>query len=418
MRTRLHTASALPEAGRLIAEYRRFASAQAQTDAASAQQALFISPSRSLLCQGVRASLALAAQDDLAQAAARLLQAQHDPHALLFGVLPFDNRELAHLRVPARTLQGRRLRHLAPLKNSAARREAHLLPQPAQQAHYQHAVRSAVQAITRGELHKVVLARSLDLQVRAAGFDLAAIVQGLAERNQAGYSWAIDLPQSPRRTLLAASPELVLARDGMQVRSHPLAGSIARAADPQEDHRRAAGLLASVKDLQEHAPVVQAIAETLRPYCKRLHVPATPQLVATPTMWHLGTLIEGELAAPVSSLELAIALHPTPAVCGVPRQAAADFLQAHEGFAREMYAGLCGWSDAQGNGEWALNLRCADMQRSTEHWRMRLYAGAGIVQGSEPEAEWLETEGKLRTLLRGLQMEYLLEQPGALAEAA
>lgn len=255
-------------------------------------------------------------------------------------------------------------------------------------------------------LKKVVLSRSLTLDAR---LDLAALLRRLAGRNLLGYTFAIDLADAPgqRRTLIGASPELLLARYGRQVVSHPLAGSIPRSADAAEDQRRAEGLLRSGKDRHEHALVVDAVAAALRPFCRQLQVPTAPTLLATPTMWHLGTEVRGELADPATTaLTLALALHPTPAVCGHPTAGARDFIAEVEGFDRRFFAGLVGWCDAAGDGEWAVTLRCAEVG---EH-SATLYAGAGIVAGSEPALELLETSAKLRTMLGAMDLESVLEQ--------
>ncbi|NUP81508.1 MAG: isochorismate synthase, partial [Nonomuraea sp.] len=173
----------------------------------------------------------------------------------------------------------------------------------------------------------------------------------------------------------------------------------ARSADPAEDRRRAAALAASAKDLREHRLVVADVADALAPYCAGLRVPATPELTSTEAMWHLSTRITGTLRDPdVRALTLAAALHPTPAVCGTPEPGARRVIEALEPFDRGFYAGLAGWTDAAGDGEWAVAIRCAEVAEHT----LRLYAGAGIVTGSDPDAELAETSAKFRTMLRAL----------------
>lgn len=166
------------------------------------------------------------------------------------------------------------------------------------------------------------------------------------------------------------------------------------------DAALASGLLHSEKDLREHAIVVREIERILRPLCVELSVPAMPSAISTDTLWHLSTQIDGVLAEPVpTALDLARALHPTPAICGYPTALAREAIGALEGFARGYYAGLVGWQDESGDGEWALALRCAQV----EGRHLRLYAGAGIVAGSDPESEYVETRTKLATLFRALQ---------------
>ncbi|HEY1178918.1 MAG TPA: isochorismate synthase, partial [Phytomonospora sp.] len=205
-----------------------------------------------------------------------------------------------------------------------------------------------------------------------------------------------------RRTLVGASPELLVRRRGRVVTAHPLAGSRPRTGNPGRDAAATAELLACDKDRREHAFVVDAIAAALAPYCANVDAPATPGVTATGAMLHLGTLITGELRDEgVSALELACALHPTPAVCGTPTAHARELIGRVEGFERGFYAGMVGWTDRSGDGEWAVAIRCAEVDGD----RLRLYAGAGIVPGSQPRAELAETRAKFRTLLGALGVE-------------
>jgi isochorismate synthase len=177
--------------------------------------------------------------------------------------------------------------------------------------------------------------------------------------------------------------------------ANPLAGSVPRSADPIEDARRAAALLESPKDLHEHAVVVEAVAAALAPFCDVIEVPA-PVVISTATMWHLSTTLTGELRADApSSLGLALALHPTPAVCGTPTATARAAISAIEPFDRSFFTGIVGWCDARGDGEWVVTIRCAEVVDRS----LRLFAGAGVVIGSQPEAELAETAAKFRTML-------------------
>ena len=222
-------------------------------------------------------------------------------------------------------------------------------------------------------------------------------MRALAARNAAAYVFAADLSAGRgERTLFGASPELLVSRTDRNVVSHPLAGSFPRSNDPAEDQRRAEALQGSAKDRHEHALVVEAIADVLTDYCSELAVPPVPELVPTGTMWHLGTRITGRLADPgITALDLAVALHPTPAVCGVPPDRARAAIAELEGFQRGFYAGAVGWCDAAGDGTWVVAIRCAELSAQG----LRLYAGAGIVAGSDPDAELAETEAKFGTML-------------------
>ncbi|MER6348130.1 isochorismate synthase [Streptomyces sp. NPDC001595] len=264
---------------------------------------------------------------------------------------------------------------------------------------YGAAVAAAVARMRAGEFAKVVLARTLELTSDEEP-DLPAMLRRLARRDPDGYTFA--MPTGPGRTLIGASPELLVARRGGRLVANPLAGSAPRSADLAEDVRRAAALLESPKDLHEHAVVVAAVREALAPYCARLTVPERPTLVRTAAMWHLSTTVTGEPADPATTaLDLASALHPTPAVCGTPTEAARAVIAASEPFDRGPFTGIVGWQDADGDGEWIVTIRCAEAEGRS----LRLFAGAGVVAGSSPEAETAETAAKFRTFLHAVGAE-------------
>ncbi|MFE6186747.1 isochorismate synthase [Streptomyces sp. NPDC056465] len=258
---------------------------------------------------------------------------------------------------------------------------------------YSDAVAAAVKRMRAGEFDKVVLARTLEL-TSARDLDLPAMLSRLARRDPDGYTFAV--PSGPGRTLVGASPELLVARRGGRLVANPLAGSAQRSGDLAEDVRRAAALLDSPKDLHEHAVVVDAIREALAPFCVTLDVPERPTLVRTAAMWHLSTTLTGELRDPSSTaLDLASALHPTPAVCGTPTDVARQVIADSEPFDRGAYTGMVGWQDADGDGDWVVTIRCAEAEERT----LRLFAGAGVVAESSPAAETAETGAKFRTFL-------------------
>lgn len=260
-------------------------------------------------------------------------------------------------------------------------------------ADYAASVAAAVRRMRAGEFDKVVLARTLEL-TSSHDLDLPAMVRRLAQHDPRGYTFAV--PSGPGRTLVGASPELLVARSGNVLTANPLAGSAPRSNDLAEDVRRAATLLESPKDLHEHAVVVAAVREALAPFCVSLDVPERPTLVRTAAMWHLSTTVTGTLADPAaSSLDLASALHPTPAVCGTPTDTARAVIAESEPFERGAYTGMVGWQDADGDGEWVVTIRCAEAEGRS----LRLFAGAGVVAASSPEAETAETGAKFRTFL-------------------
>lgn len=272
---------------------------------------------------------------------------------------------------------------------------------------YEDSVRRALGLIGEGVLHKIVLARCLELTA-SESVSVPSLLARLARADPTAHAFAADVtaPGDPAiRTLVGASPELLIRRRGELVEANPLAGSAPRVVDDAHDRRRVAALLASEKDRHEHAYVAARVAEVLGRFCVDLDVPAEPEVTGTATMWHLSTRITGRLAAPLdpgsSALALAEALHPTPAVCGVPAAAAQDTIAELEPEDRGYYSGLVGWMDASGDGEWVVTIRSAEVRDRT----VRLHAGAGVVEGSDPAAERAETSAKFRTLLRALGLE-------------
>ncbi|AGC45604.1 isochorismate synthase DhbC [Myxococcus stipitatus DSM 14675] len=372
----------------------------------------FASPRRTLLARGTFATVphvgGASSLERLPERVAAVLgdsrQADHDiPVAV--GAVPFDGSVPAQLVVPMTIQRAGPLVFddvAMPLPSQPARYTVQPVPEPSA---YLDGVAQALKLMEHGPLRKVVLSRALHLSATAP-IDLQRLLHNLARRNPSGYTFAVDLPSrgaafpgEGRRTLIGASPELLVSRSGMQVLANPLAGSAARSPDPVEDQRRAHALLQSPKDLHEHAVVIDAVAEALRPFCKSLDVPAGPSLVNTQTMWHLSSRIVGELRDPsISSVTLALAMHPTPAVCGYPTELAHAAIGDIEPFERGYYTGAVGWCDVNGDGQWAVTIRCAE---ADEH-SLRLFAGAGIVAGSKPESELAETEAKFRTMLQAM----------------
>ncbi|MDQ0792597.1 isochorismate synthase [Streptomyces sp. B1I3] len=320
-----------------------------------------------------------------------------DPAPMVIGALPFDPDGAPALAVPSSVRRAPALREdpLIALRGPDVEHAADwAMREVPAAARYGDAVASAVRRMRAGEFDKVVLARTLELTSSHA-LDLPAMLGRLARRDPRGYTFAV--PSGPGRTLIGASPELLVARRGGQLVANPLAGSAPRSSDLAEDVRRAAALLESPKDLHEHAVVIDAVREALAPFCTRLEVPEHPTLVRTATMWHLSTTLTGDLADPgtTTALDLASALHPTPAVCGTPTDVARAVIAESEPFDRGAYTGMLGWQDADGDGEWVVTIRCAEAEGRT----LTLFAGAGVVAASSPAAETAETGAKFRTFL-------------------
>jgi menaquinone-specific isochorismate synthase len=254
------------------------------------------------------------------------------------------------------------------------------------------AVTTAVARIRNGELSKVVLAR--DLVGRAsAPIDVRHLLRDLAHGYPECFTFSVA-------GLVGATPELLIAREGRQVTSRVLAGTAWHSdGDGVTDAAVAARLTGSDKDREEHDYAANSAADLLRPYCSTLTMPDEPTVLALPNVTHLATEVTGTLRTEIPSLELAGLLHPTAAVCGTPTAAATRLIGELEGMDRGRYAGPVGWMDVNGDGEWGVALRCAQVDGA----RLRLFAGCGIVAGSDPAVELAEAEAKFLAVRRTLQ---------------
>ncbi len=362
----------------------------------------------------------------LAEDALRGVRVERDgPAPVAVGAIPFDEGWPADLVVPSRTVRRDApgdtwqldvwAEGLAPLDADRERWTGRAVPHDAfediqlrpdpEPDDYAAAVREATRRIRDRRLRKVVLARSIVVDA-GRELDPKQLLWRLRAVDPDCYAFAapeLELEREnvrPARSLVGASPELLVAKRGREVRANPLAGSAPRFGDPKDDRSSADVLLASAKDREEHAVVVEAVAEALRGLCDEVEQPAEPELLGTANVWHLSTPFRGRLRGEVRSvLEVVAELHPTPAVCGAPREAAREALGELEAIDRGLYAGPVGWVDANGDGQWAIALRCAELSRETA----RLFAGAGIVADSVPEMELDETERKFRALLDSLR---------------
>lgn len=253
-------------------------------------------------------------------------------------------------------------------------------------------VESALRRIREGKLQKVVLAREVVVQ-GTAQFSARKVMTRLVDAYPGCFTFWFD-------DLVGASPELLIRRLGDVVDSIPLAGSAPRGAGDDEDAELGRRLQASAKNRAEHELTVKTVLDALRPFCEELVAEKEPSLLLLANMQHLSTKVQGRLkGSQPSALKLVAATHPTAAVCGVPEEQAMQFIRANEGFRRGRYAGPVGWIDHKGDGEWAVALRCAQLNGR----RARVFAGAGIVEGSDPESELEETELKLQVMLSALR---------------
>jgi salicylate biosynthesis isochorismate synthase len=257
--------------------------------------------------------------------------------------------------------------------------------------HFEAAVARAVELIGASALRKIVLAR--EVQVHAPRpYDPAAVLGVLREEFPACFVFCAGRGDA---ALVGASPELLLRREGHRVSTLALAGSTRRSADPAVDAHLGEQLLRDAGYREEHAIVARRIERLLRPHAVWVAAAPEPELARIANIQHLATPIRAQLATPIDALELAGLMHPTPAVGGEPLARAAPLIPALEGLDRGWYAGPVGWTDAAGDGEFCVALRCALLRGAIA----RCYAGNGIVAGSRPDAELAETEIKLAALL-------------------
>ncbi len=320
---------------------------------------------------------------------------------MVLGALPFDLSGAAALMVPHAVRRADALpawpdSPLPPVSIAAAT--------PSLADHRMRICRALDELAAPGStLHKVVLARRLRL-VADAPLDARAILRRLVAADPVGYGYLVDLTAAGGRhsgaALVGASPELLVARDGEQVTCRPFAGSAPRSPDPAVDAANGAALAESGKNRHEHQLVVDQLRSVLGPFCVRLDAAAAPQLSRTAAVWHLSTPITGRLReTSTTALDLALALHPTPAVGGVPTQAAVELIRELEGD-RGFYAGAVGWCDATGDGAWVVSIRCA--QLSGDRRSALAHAGGGVVAESDPDDEVAETTTKFTTILSAL----------------
>ena len=256
---------------------------------------------------------------------------------------------------------------------------------------FEAAVDAATSRIAAGEISKVVLAREV-IVTAAAAHDPAALFGAMREQFPACFCFCCGTPEA---AFIGASPELLLRRSGASVSTVALAGSTRRSSDPAVDDHLGEQLLRSDKDRREQRIVAERIVGALRPHAVWVEAAPEPEIVKIANIQHLATPVVAQLAEPHSAIELAGMLHPTPAVGGEPWPAAAAAIADLEGMDRGWYAAPVGWMDATEDGEFCVALRSALLRDREAH----LFAGVGVVAGSDPAAELAETEVKLGALL-------------------
>jgi salicylate biosynthesis isochorismate synthase/menaquinone-specific isochorismate synthase len=263
------------------------------------------------------------------------------------------------------------------------------------QAAWCEAVAEATRRMRAGSAEKVVLAR--EVMARGDGVLAAdAVVRALRSAYPACFTYLVS--GSDGTAFTGASPELLVRRSGGTATCQPMAGSVARGQDEAEDEALARSLVRSAKDVAEHAVTARFVAEALAPLARSVEV-GQPEVIRLTNIQHLATTIRARLTEPTANLlELAAALHPTPAINGWPRAAARRLITELEGMERGWYAGAVGWIDGRGDGELAVAIRCGLLWEDGA----RLYAGNGMMPDSDPQTELIETELKLNALLGAL----------------
>lgn len=280
--------------------------------------------------------------------------------------------------------------HITASAQLGAAPVVHLSPASLSEAGFSSAVNKAIERIDAGEVEKVVLARELEGTL-AGTQDLRVAITRLAESYPDCWTFSVD-------GLFGSSPETLITVHGRKVTARVLAGTARRGSDTATDLSNAAELASSHKDLDEHGFATRSVVNALTPYAEQLTVSDSPFTLKLPNLWHLATDIAGTLASGSNSLDLVFALHPTAAVAGTPTVAAVEVIDDLEPFDRGRYAGPVGWIGADGDGEWAIALRCAQLTGST----VTAYAGCGIVSDSVPANELVETEMKFRPIVDAL----------------
>lgn len=368
----------------------------------------FMSPYRSFTTSGCFTRLDSPAQDG-ANPAGRLqtqlrkafenAKKHGIENPVVVGAIPFDPSQPSALFIPERCQTFSRAQCQDDARQFVAGKALNIAARQAipEQEKFMEMVAHAAAATSKPDIDKVVLSRLIDIETDAP-VDLDALLNRLISQNPTSYNFHVPLPDGG--ALVGASPELLLRKSGKNFSSLPLAGSARRDQDNiQRDSEIGAQLLRSTKDRHEHGLVTQAMQTVLQPHSQSLVLSDTPELITTPTLWHLATPIYGQIKDPQeNALSLACLLHPTPALSGFPHDIARKLIAELEPFDRELFGGIVGWCDAEGNGEWVVTIRCARV--GGKH--VRLFAGAGIVPASSPESEWRETGVKLSTMLNVL----------------
>jgi len=324
---------------------------------------------------------------------------------ILFGAIPFDSRQPHDFVLPAMlicTAQDGKC-WITTIDDAVIDLSQHQTPDASSSSFtvtpgvdintYLSAVSYARDAVRSGTITKAVIARDV-VVTSDKPIDVHSVLLRLRASFGSSYRFSID-------GLVGASPELLVSIADGEVSSHPLAGTTARTGDLQADAQLAKSLLSSTKNQIEHRVVIDAVHDTLLPWCSYLDWEPEASIVAVANVQHLGTHMSGKLSEPfLHILDAVYALSPTPALGGHPRDAALQLIAEVEGMSRGRYGGAVGWMDRHGNGAWAVAIRCAEF--NADRTTARLFAGGGIVADSEPLSELAETQSKLQAMLAAI----------------
>lgn len=259
-------------------------------------------------------------------------------------------------------------------------------------------VEKGVENIRANKLDKLVLSRGVEVRYKKR-IDVSSVLKRLYCNNPDGYTYA--LKNEDDDILIGASPEMLVSKRGRCIYSNPLAGSRPRGGTHEEDELLAQELQHSQKDLSEHKFVVDNIVEKMSKICDDVVFPEIPELIYTSQLWHLSSVIKGNLKNPdFTVFDAALAIHPTPAICGVPQNEAYRKILELEGGSRGLFTGIIGWCDENGNGDWAIAIRGSMIKDNVASVK----AGAGIVRESVPQEELKETGVKFRTMLNAVNL--------------
>ncbi len=321
----------------------------------------------------------------------RVIVGRRDGHAWLTVVSEAPSVEL--VETPLVELVETPLVELVETPSPRPPKDVRILADVADEERWQRRVAEAVHRIESNGLEKVVLARAVTATA-SEPIDVRHLVTTLTDGYPGCWVFSVD-------GLVGASPEMLVRRERGLATSRVLAGTIRRSGSEETDLKLAGALARSSKNLGEHELAVASVAEALAPLCSGMNVPESPYVLELPNVLHLATDVTAVAHKKASALRLAAALHPSAAVCGTPTAVARAAIAELEGLDRGRYAGPVGWIDSRGDGEWAIALRCG-MVDAADASRIDLFAGCGIVEGSDPEEELAETKAKLLPMLGAL----------------